>query len=124
MEHVKQTIRRLLKETLIIAQKLPVARRRQYIQQSLENIQDYCATFGKTFIVRENTINCDQYELGGSEYHFATLFRGPNEDASVAICITEQGSLLHRNDSPWTVYCNAGDVNPVQPALAVGKGVR
>ncbi|MBT9315892.1 hypothetical protein [Leptothoe spongobia] len=119
MEHVKQTIRRLLQETLTIAQKLPVARRQQYIRRSLENIQDYCATYEKNFIVREITINCNQYELGGSQYHFATLFRGPNEDASVAICITEQGSLLHRNDSPWKVYCNAGDVNPVQPALAV-----
>ncbi|MEM9265647.1 MAG: hypothetical protein AAGA46_08995 [Cyanobacteria bacterium P01_F01_bin.13] len=123
MEHVKQTIRRLLQETLTIAQKLPVAKRRHYIRQSLENIQDYCATFEKTFIVRELIINCDQYELGGCAHHYATLFRGPSEDASVAICITEQGSLLHRNDSPWTVYCNAGDVNPVQAALAV-QGAR
>ena len=119
MKHVKQTIRRLLQETLAIAQKLPVAKRRHYIQQSLENIQDYCATFEKSFIVREIMISCDQYELGGCEHHYATLFRGPNEDASVAICITEQGSLLHRNESPWIVYCNAGDVNPVKPALVV-----
>ena len=121
MEHVKQTIRRLLQETLAVAQKLPVAKRRTFVRQSLENIQDYCATFEKTFIVREITINCDQYELGGSQYHYATLFRGPSEDASVAICITEQGSLLHRNDSPWIIYCNAGDVNPVKPALVAAK---
>ncbi|MEM9483254.1 MAG: hypothetical protein AAGA83_06130 [Cyanobacteria bacterium P01_F01_bin.116] len=119
MEHVKQTIRRLLQETLTIAQKLPVARRQTYIRQSLENIQDYCATFEKTFIVREITISCDQYEIGGSQHHFATLFRGPSKDASVAICITEQGSLLHRNDSPWKVYCNAGDVHPVEVLQAV-----
>lgn len=121
MEHVKQTIRRLLRETLVTAQKLPIARRRNYIRQSLENIQDYCATFEKTFIFREITISCDQYGLGGSQYHFATLFRGPSEDASVAICITEQGTLLHRNDSPWKVYCHGGDVHPVQPTLAIKR---
>lgn len=123
MEHVKQTIRRLLQETLTIAEKLPVAKRRTFIRQGLNNIQDYCATFDKTFIVHELTITCDHYDLGGCQYHAATLFRGPNEDASVAICVTDQGSLLHRNDSPWQVYCDAGDVNPAQPILAVA-GVR
>ncbi|NEQ50813.1 MAG: hypothetical protein F6K11_11865 [Leptolyngbya sp. SIO3F4] len=118
MEHVKQTIYRLLQETLSVAQKLPVAKRRKFIRQGLENIQDYCATFEKTFIFHELTITCDQYGLGGCQHHSATLFRGPNEDASVAICVTDQGSLLHRNDSPWTVYRDAGDVNPVQHALA------
>lgn len=117
MEHVKQTLRRLLQETITVAQKLPVAKRRQFIRQGLENIQDYCETHGKTFIVCELIITCNQYGLGGCQHHSATLFRGPNEDASVAICITEQGSLLHRNDSAWTVYCDAGDVQPVQPVL-------
>jgi hypothetical protein len=66
------------------------------------------------FIVCELRIACDQYDLGGSKHHQATLFRGPSEDASVAICVTEQGSLLHRNDSDWKIYCNAGDVNPTK----------
>ncbi|MGD1854388.1 MAG: hypothetical protein ACFB2W_09065 [Leptolyngbyaceae cyanobacterium] len=123
MEHVKQTIRRLLKETLTVAQKLPVAKRRQFIRQSLDNIHDYCATFEKTFIVCELIVTCDQYDLGGCQHHSATLFRGPNEDASVAICVTEQGSLLHRNDSPWTIYCDAGDVKPAQSVL-MAAGVR
>ena len=114
MEHVKQTIRRLLQETLTVAQKLPVAKRRRFVRQSLENIHDYCATFEKTFIVCELTITCDQYDLGGCQHHSATLFRGPSEDASVAICITQQGSLLHRNNSPWTIYCDVGDVSPQQ----------
>ncbi|MEM9807502.1 MAG: hypothetical protein AAF959_19735 [Cyanobacteria bacterium P01_D01_bin.56] len=118
MEHVKQTIRRLLQETLTVAQMLPVAKRQEFIRQSLDNIKDYCTTYEKTFIVCELTITCNQYDLGGCQHHTATLFRGPNEDASVAICVTEQGSLLHRNASPWTMYCNAGDVNPLQPVLA------
>ncbi|MEM6255940.1 MAG: hypothetical protein AAF821_23765 [Cyanobacteria bacterium P01_D01_bin.156] len=121
MYHVKQTIRRLLQETLVIAQKLPISKRREFVRKSLDNIRDYCATFEKTFIACELEITCNQYELGGCQHHSATLFRGPNEDASVAICITEQGSLLHRNDSLWTVYCNAGDVNPIKPILASTK---
>ena len=118
MEHIKQTLRRILKETLTTAQTLPVANRRQAVHQGLHTIQDYCASVGKTFIVCELKITCAQYELGGCRQQSATLFRGPNEDASVAICVTEQGSLLHRNDSPWKIYCDAGDINPVRPALA------
>jgi hypothetical protein len=112
MEQVKQELRRLLQETLAIVQQQPVAERRQFLSKSLCDIQAYCENANKTFIVCELKIACDQYGLGGSKHHHATLFRGPNEDASVAICVTEQGSLLHRNDSPWTIYCNAGDVNP------------
>lgn len=117
MDPVKQTIRRLLQETLAVAQMLPVVKRREFIRQSLDNIRDYCATYEKTFIVCELTITCNQYDLGGCQHQRATLFRGPNENASVAICVAEQGSLLHRNDSPWTVYCDAGDVKPLQPVL-------
>ena len=56
----------------------------------------------------------DEYELGGSHQQKATLFRGPSEDASVAICVTSQGSLLHRNGSLWQIYYNAGDINPTK----------
>ena len=124
MEHVKQTLRRLLKETLTTAQTLPVAKRRQAVHRGLHAIQDYCASVGKTFIVCELKITCAQYELGGCWQQSATLFRGPNEDASVAICVTEQGSLLHRNGSPWKIYCDAGDINPVQPPVLAAVGAR
>ncbi|MEM8805978.1 MAG: hypothetical protein AAGF01_08120 [Cyanobacteria bacterium P01_G01_bin.38] len=113
MDHVKQKLRRLLQEMLITVTQLPAVKRREKIRERLEAIQDYCASVEKTFIVFELRITCDQYDLGGSKQHTATLFRGPNEDASVAICITDRGSLLHRNDSAWQIYCDAGDVNPV-----------
>lgn len=121
MDPVKQKLRRLIQETLTIAQQQPSDKRRRLIRQRLETIQDYCASVEKTFIVFELQITCDQYDLGGSRQHTATLFRGPSEEASVAICVTQKGSLLHRNDSPWCVYCDAGDVNPIDettPALA------
>ena len=114
MEHVKQTVRRLLQETLTVAQKLPVAKRQRFIRQGLENIQDYCATFEKTFIFVELQTTCDRYNLGGSKHHRATLFRGPSKSASVASCVSEQGALLYRNDSSWQIYCNAGDIAPVE----------
>jgi hypothetical protein len=118
MEQIKQALRRLLQETLTIAQEKPIAERQQLVRKRLCDIQMYCKNVNKTFIVCELKITCDQYGLGGTHHHYATLFRGPNEDASVAICVTEQGSLLHRNDSPWKVYCNAGDVNPtVNPTV-------
>ena len=122
MNPVKQKLCRLIDETLHIAQRLPAAQRRQTIRQRLEMIQSYCASVEKTFIFFELSITCDQYDLGGSVHNSATLFRGPNEDASVAICITEQGSLLHRNESAWRFYCHAEDVNPpnaILPAVAV-----
>jgi hypothetical protein len=62
--------------------------------------------------VIEEKITCDQYELGGRRQDSAILFRGPNKEATVAICVTAKGSLLHRNDYPWTIYRNAGDVDP------------
>jgi hypothetical protein len=114
MEPVKQTLRRLLQETLRSAQQQPIAERRQFVWKRLCDIQAYCENANKTFIVCELSITCNQYELGGSKHHQATLFRGPSENASVAICVTEQGSLLHRNDSDWKIYCNAGDVNPTK----------
>lgn len=81
-----------------------------HIRTRLLAIQACCTTIGKVFIVVEERIACHQYDLGGSEHHCATLFRGPSEDASVAICVTDRGSLLYRNSSPWQVYRNVGDV--------------
>ncbi len=119
MEQVKQTLRRLLQETLRGAQQQLIAERRHFVRKKLCDIQAYCENVNKTFIVCELSISCDQYGLGGNKYHHATLFRGPSEDASVAICVTEQGSLLHRNDSDWKIYCDAGDVNPTKVKSAV-----
>lgn len=84
------------------------------IRNRLLAIKKYCATVDKTFIVVEETITCDQYSLGGCHENAATLFRGPSEDASVAICVTKKGSLLYRNGGLWKIYRYAGDINPVE----------
>lgn len=107
---IKQQLRQLLKEILAAARETHSANRPILIRQGLDRIQTYCKNVGKTFIFCELRITCNEYDLGGSQQHSATLFRGPSEDASVAICVTDRGSLLHRNDSFWTVYCDAGDV--------------
>jgi len=113
MEDIKQTLRRLLQETLNAVPEKPIAERQQFVRDRLRYIQTFCNNIDKTFIVRELRVTCDQYDLGGSSQHMATLFRGPSEEASVAICITERGSVLHRNDSLWQVYDDAGDVSPL-----------
>ncbi len=114
MDSIKQELRRLLKETLTVAQTKSVAEREHFIRIGLSQIQTYCKSVNKTFIAHELRITCNEYELGGSRHQTATLFRGPSEDASVAICVTDQGSLLHRNGSLWQAYCNAGDINLVK----------
>jgi len=111
---IKQDLRRLLQRTLLVAQEKPPIARRRFIRESLDYIKTYCEKAGKTFIFCEHAIACNQYDIGGSQHDRATLFRGPNEDASVAICVTEKGTLLHRNDSGWRVYCDAGDVAPTR----------
>ena len=116
---IKQNIRRLLQETLIIAQEREISERRQFVRESLDYVQTYCKQADKTFIVCEEAITCEQFDLGGSTDDQATLFRGPSEAASVAICVTEKGSLLHRNDSEWRIYCDAGDVNPKQALVSI-----
>lgn len=114
MENIKQTLRWLLQETLNETLEKPIAERQQFVRERLNYIQALCKSINKTFIVCEIGVTCDQYELGGSSQHTATLFRGPSEEASVAICITERGSVLHRNDSSWKVYDDAGDVSPLR----------
>lgn len=114
MENIKQTLRRLLQETLDAAPEKPIAEREQFVRERLCYIQQFCSHLDKTFIVCELPVTCDQYGLGGSIQHTATLFRGPSEEASVAICVTERGSVLHRNDSLWQVYDDAGDVSPLK----------
>ncbi|WP_228035422.1 hypothetical protein [Oculatella sp. LEGE 06141] len=111
-EHIKQELRQRIQETLWAAQDLSPEACLQEIQDRLLAIQLYCKTVGKTFIMIEEEITCNQFELGGRSEHGATLFRGPSEDASVAICVTHRGSLLHRNDSSWKIYKSAGDINP------------
>lgn len=110
MECVKQELRRQLQVLLRSVKGQHRSKRRRIIRTGLSKIQRYCHSINKTFIFCELEITCADYNLGGSPDNKATLFRGPNEDASVAICITEKGSLLHRNDGPWTIYHNAGDV--------------
>ncbi|MGD1899681.1 MAG: hypothetical protein ACFB16_22390 [Phormidesmis sp.] len=116
---VKQELRRLLQAALLVAQETAPSEREKSVRESLDNIQTYCKQVDKVFIVCEQSITCAQYKLGGSSLHAATLFRGPSEDASVAICVTDKGSVLHRNDSDWNIYCHAGDVNPLQDELLV-----
>ncbi|EKQ67987.1 hypothetical protein OsccyDRAFT_4289 [Leptolyngbyaceae cyanobacterium JSC-12] len=107
---IKQELRQKINAALQVAQCLPPQECLQEIKSRLLAIQADCSLIQKTFIVIEERITCDQYGLGGYRNHMATLFRGPSEDASVAICVTDRGSLLHRNGSPWQVYRNAGDV--------------
>lgn len=84
------------------------------IKDRLIAIQISCKAIHKTFIVVEEQITCADYDLRGSQQDTATLFRGPSEDASVAICVTQKGSLLHRNGYIWNIYKNVGDVNPIE----------
>ncbi|MBD2778856.1 hypothetical protein [Iningainema tapete] len=111
-EQIKLELRRRIQQALEFAKNLSPKDCQDEIRDRLCAIQDYCKTVEKTFIVFDLRITCDQFDLGGSYQETATLFRGPNEDASVAICVTDKGSLLHRNDSPWRIYRNCGDVNP------------
>ncbi|MGB3574210.1 MAG: hypothetical protein WA783_06175 [Phormidesmis sp.] len=111
---INYELHQLLQETLIAAQAKPVEDRRWFVRESLKYIQFYCKKAGKTFVFYELAITCDQYDLGGRSHQSATLFRGPNEDASVAICVTQAGSLLRHNDSRWQMYCGAGDVAPAK----------
>ncbi len=118
-EQIKQEVRRRIQEILQICRDLPPSRRLYEVKRRLLGIQYYCESRGKTFTFVQMSITCDEYDLGGSSKDKATLFRGPSEDASVAICITDQGSLLHRNGSLWRLYQNAGDVNPLNRLLSV-----
>lgn len=110
---IKQELRRRIYETIEVAAELAAGDREDEIRFRLFAIQNYCKTVEKTFIVVEQSITCDQFNLGGSFAETATLFRGPNEDASVAICVTRKGSILHRNGGSWEVYKNEGDVDPL-----------
>ncbi|MEB3292972.1 MAG: hypothetical protein VKJ24_07415 [Synechococcales bacterium] len=109
-ELIKHTLRQRIQDALQCAQELPPDRILPAIRQRLQAIQAYCQSVGKTFVVVEETITCGHHDLGGDPADAATLFRGPDERASVAICVTYKGSVLHRNDSPWRVYRDAGDI--------------
>jgi len=109
-EQIKQELRLRVQEILQTTQKLPVSDCLQEVRQRLLNIQEYCRLLGKTFIFVEKEIFCNQYDLQGDVHDAATLFHGPKEDASVAICVTRRGSLLYRNHCPWMVYRDMGDI--------------
>jgi len=111
--HVKQELRRRIYAALQIAKDLPPVECLKEIEARLLAIQAYCKAVERSFIMVKVKITCDQYGLGGCHYDTATLFRGPSEDASVAICVTAKGSLLHRNGWDWKAYQNMGDVDPV-----------
>ncbi|MBW4472159.1 MAG: hypothetical protein KME45_17400 [Stenomitos rutilans HA7619-LM2] len=111
---IRQELQQKIQTALQIAKDLPPHDCLEEVEKSLLAIQSYCKTLEKTFIVVEEAITCDQYELGGSKHDTAILFRGPNQKATVAICVTAKGSLLHRNDHPWTIYRNVGDVDPLE----------
>lgn len=116
-QRIKLELRRMILQALHAAQDLSSEDCLSEIRARLLAIQSYCESLDKTFIMVEEGITCDRYDLGGSDQHPAVLFRGPSEDASVAICVTRRGSLLYRNDSPWTIYRNQGDVRPTEPTL-------
>lgn len=120
-EQIKQELRRRIVEALQTAKELPPDECLNQIKISLAAIQRYCKTVGKFFVVVEERITCGQHDLGGCHEHSATLFRGPDANASVAICVTDQGSLAYRNSSPWIIYRNQGDINLVS-LLNTNKG--
>ncbi len=109
-ERITQELRRKIQDMLHIARSLPLNLCLDEIRRRLLSIQQYCQSVEKVFIFVEQEITCSQHKLQGSDQDTAILFRGPNEDASVAICITHKGSLLYRNSSPWLLYKDAGDV--------------
>ena len=113
-EQIKQELKQKIAETLKCAKEALPDERVNEVRTHLIAIQHYCETVSKNFIVVEEEITCNQYGLGGSNENTATLFRGPSEDASVAICVTNQGSLLYRNSSPWKIYNNTGDIEPLK----------
>lgn len=117
-EQIKQMLRQQIGAALHSAQNLPPTERLLDIKTQLAAIQADCRAIEHTFIVVEVHITCNQYGLNGRTQDMATLFRGPSEDASVAICVTARGSLLHRNGGAWVVYYNAGDVNPASDRAA------
>jgi len=106
----KLELRQQIQAALDSAKRLPPQECLREIEIRLFAIQAYCRTVDKTFIVVKQRITCDQYGLGGRNHDAATLFRGPSGDASVAICVTDRGSLLHRSSGSWQVYRNAGDI--------------
>jgi hypothetical protein len=110
-QQVKQVLRQKINAALLSAQQLPPDACLQEISSKLSDIQLDCQQIQKTFIVVQEKITCNQHGLGGSDRDSATLFRGPSENASVAICVTQKGSLLHRNGDRWHLYKNAGDVH-------------
>jgi hypothetical protein len=111
-EQIKQELRQKIAAILQVAKQLPPKDCCDWVRTELLNLQKHCQMIGKVFIVVEEKITCNRYELGGSHEHAATLFRGPDENASVAICVTMCGSLVYRNSSPWIIYRNEGDINP------------
>ena len=58
MDSIKQELRRLLKETLIVAQTKPIGDREHFIRIRLNQIQIYCQSVEKTFIAHELTVGC------------------------------------------------------------------
>ncbi|WP_416673292.1 hypothetical protein [Egbenema bharatensis] len=107
---IRKEIGRRIYELLKTARDLPPQDCLNEVRNTLSEIQKTCLSIDKSFIFVEKRITCANYQLGGSSEDPAILFRGPREDASVAICVTDKGSLLHRNGSPWIVYRDAGDV--------------
>jgi hypothetical protein len=113
---IKQVLRQSIHEALRTAKELNSAACLTEIRDQLDAIQAYCKMVNKAFIVVEELITCDRYGLGGRGEDTATLFRGPSENASVAICVTHKGSLLYRNGSAWRVYKDVGDIDPATEA--------
>ena len=111
-ERVKQELGQKIYAALQAAKNLSPEESLKEIKTRLSDIQTECRAIGKPFVFVEERVTCNQHGLKGRSQDSATLFRGPNENASVAICVTDQGSLLHRNGDRWRIYRNVGDVNP------------
>ncbi|MFM7427335.1 MAG: hypothetical protein ACKO7W_20435 [Elainella sp.] len=112
-EQIRQEQKRRIHAVLQTAVGLPLPTCRDYIRTELLALKAFCRRWGRLFIVIEEQITCAQHDLGGKEEQAATLFRGPDQNASVAICITAQGSLAYRNGTLWCIHRNGGDIGSV-----------
>ena len=118
---IKQEQKRRIHAVLQQAIELPLPTCRDHIRAELLALKAFCERWGKLFVVIEEQISCAQHDLGGKDEQIATLFRGPDQKASVAICITDQGSRAYRNVALWCVHRNKGDIGSAIGGSAIGS---
>lgn len=110
-EQIKRNIRQRIQIALRTARTLPPEGRARTIRVHLRALQSYCKSVDKSFMFAEEAIACSHYGLGGLPEASATLFHSADPQSAIAICVTQQGSLLYRSGSSWAIYRHEGDIN-------------